>query len=165
MRYRKNPDMKPTQEDIKLGWQLRNALAQTEGMPDTERWRLTMELLPDEYHYQILLARKRSSVESAMSLYGLLVSAIQMELEGPDSKFDPQTDMGKMTLGIIAVPTSSLAELEHRYKQFCDDVTLMDNPLEFDPNSFPKYVPRDPENFSVPELREYYTDRAQAALK
>lgn len=165
MRYRKHPNLKPTREDIALGWQLRNALQQTEDLPKTERWRMAMELLPDEYHYRVILARTRATAESTMSLYGILISGARMELEGPEAQFGPQSDMGSFALGIVAVPMSSLGELERRYKQFCEDVILMEDPFAFDPKEYVKYVPRDPENFAMETMRAYYTERAQALLK
>jgi hypothetical protein len=164
VRYRRHPQFKPLPEDKPLVAQLTEALVQTKDIPDDGRWRITMELLPDEFLYKVVLARQRPTVESALNLYALLTSVVRLAYEGPAGQFDEQTDMRRTTLGLIALPSSCLAELERRYKQFCDDVILMSNPLDFELTGFIQYVPRDPENFNEKMLADYYIKRSKTAL-
>ena len=152
------PKLNLSPADIAGAEQLREALLQVAELPDASQWEMALELLPDSLLLDVVRSNQRG--DDMLNLVGTMAAVAVHTLTG--ERADEQT----LAASIYGVIFACAGELEKRYKVFSENVVMMEYPYDYDPLEPVLFVPRDPENFSVEEVFEYYRshDPAQSVL-
>lgn len=139
-------------QDLELIKQLADALYSVKDLPEEDRWQLVMELLPDSYHFRVLLVRKRQAELDAMNVYSALAIVVLQVFRGytRENKPDPRLIM----LTMAAISASSLGELERRHKLLCDRVEYPRDPTAYKIEEIMQFTPRDPEMTDQSVIRD-----------
>ena len=144
--------------DIAAAQQMRDALVQVAELPEDSQWELALELLPDSLLMDVVRSNQRQG-DDMLNLLGVLAGVAVEALTGE------RADEQMLTASIYGVIFACLGELERRYKVFCDNVVQMEYPFAYDSENPVLFIPRNPEEFSIDKVFEYYRshDPTQAA--
>ena len=128
------------------------AMSQTEDLPLEDQWGIVLELLPEKFHYYVLVASQQPEMVM-MDRIGLLAYILikQHFEEEPSPKF--------ILTALHGLLISSLAEIERKELLFCESVDAIREPFLITfPGNLP-FHPKDPDNFDVRELILHHIQR------
>ncbi len=154
------PPYTPTEEDMRIRFELNDALIEVANLPEADRWSLLFESLSDEWLCYVLRSRNLGEVlllERLMPLVAPLMRAL-------DTRGHTSGDVSNgLMITLQSLILSCTSELERRNLHFCISVGTVLNPFFFfgEPKSI--FQPKEPETFDILTLVEYYTNFCDAA--
>lgn len=129
--------------------QFQFALRDVTNLPLLDQWSTVLELLPDTFLCYVMQSRKQA--ENVM-MHRLGPLAVALWSHFSEEAIDPTT----LTASLYGLVISCGLELEKRRGVFCETVHLIENPFTIAISEIPPYLAKDPENFDLGEMLDYY---------